>query len=187
MLRTVFTLVVSIMALVSKGIAGENEIVKKKMEVKMNLEIKSSAFINGAAIPKKHTCDGEDVSPSLSWDKIPAGTKSWALICDDPDAPVGTWVHWVIYCIPPETKSFPEAIAKNQVVFKSAKQGKTDFGKIGYGGPCPPKGKPHRYFFKLYALDFMPDWPAGRTKAEVMKGIEGHILAQGELIGKYGR
>ncbi len=159
----------------------------EKEDVKMAIKLISNAFDEGGIIPSEYTCDDIDVSPKLSWGAPPKGTKSWALICDDPDAPMGIWVHWVVYCIPPEVNLLPKGIDKEKIVLGGVKQGRNDFGKIGYGGPCPPPGKPHRYFFKLYALDFMPDWEAGMTKSQVMKGIEGHIIAEAELMGKYGR
>lgn len=151
------------------------------------LQVASAAFSAGETIPKKFTCDGPDVSPKLTWNEPPANTKSLALIMDDPDAPVGTWVHWVIYDLPGDTRELAEGIAKQEQLSSGARQGRNDFGKIGYGGPCPPPGKPHRYFFKLYALDAKLDLKAGASKANVESAMKGHILAQGELIGKYGR
>jgi hypothetical protein len=153
----------------------------------MSLQITSSAFPAGDTIPKKFTCDGPDVSPKLAWADSPPKTQSFALIMDDPDAPVGTWVHWVLYDLPADAKELSEGVAKQEQLSNGARQGRNDFGKIGYGGPCPPPGKPHRYFFKLYALDAKLNLKAGATKAEVERAMKGHILAQGELIGKYGR
>jgi Raf kinase inhibitor-like YbhB/YbcL family protein len=151
------------------------------------LELRSTAFEQDSVIPKKHTCDGEDVSPALFWSGIPEGTKSLALVCDDPDAPAGIWVHWVLYGIPAGTDSLPEALPKTDLVMEGVKQGMTSFRRVGYGGPCPPKGKPHRYFFKLYALDKELELEAGKTKDEILEAIKGHILTQAELMGKYGR
>lgn len=151
------------------------------------MQIKSSAFENNGTIPKKYTCDGADVSPPLSWTKAPTGTKSIALISDDPDAPMGTWVHWVLYGMSPDATSLSENVPKEKEVLNGARQGITDFRRIGYGGPCPPKGPAHRYFFKIYALDIELNLPAGATKKEVENAMKGHILSQGELIGKYGR
>jgi hypothetical protein len=151
------------------------------------LEIKSDAFEEGSFIPKKYTCDGANVSPPLSWSSVPAGTKSLALVCDDPDAPAGTWVHWVIFGLSPETVTLPEDIPKKMSVLGRAKQGINDFGKLGYGGPCPPRGNAHRYFFKIYALDTQPDLNAGVTKQELLKAMEGHIIGKGQLIGRYQR
>lgn len=153
----------------------------------MTIQITSSAFSEGGKIPQKYTCDGEDASPPLAWSGIPAGTQSLALIADDPDAPVGTWVHWVLYNIPPDLSGLPEGIAKTASVEDTGLQGNNGFRKAGYGGPCPPKGKPHRYFFKLYALDMILGLEAGASKADLEEAMQGHILAQGQLIGLYGR
>src|SRR3989304_2756237 len=127
----------------------------------MSIQLTSSAFTDGSPIPARHTCDGPDVSPMLKWSGAPAGTKSFALICDDPDAPAGTWVHWVIYGIPPDTTDLPEGVPPDETLPDGSRQGKNDFGRIGYGGPCPPPGKPHRYYFKIYALDTAPKPGAG--------------------------
>lgn len=153
----------------------------------MPLQISSLAFSAGETIPKKFTCDGPDVSPKLMWNESPANAKSLALVMDDPDAPVGTWVHWVLYDLPPETRELAEGVAKQEELSNGARQGRNDFGKIGYGGPCPPPGKPHRYFFKLYALDAKLNLKAGATKAQLESAMKGHILIQAELVGKYGR
>jgi Raf kinase inhibitor-like YbhB/YbcL family protein len=153
----------------------------------MSFELTSTAFSVGKAIPRKFTCDGPDVSPTLAWTEPPAKTQSFALIMDDPDAPVGTWVHWVLYGLPADTRELPEGVAKQEQLPNGARQGRNDFRKIGYGGPCPPPGKPHRYFFKLYALDTKLDLKAGATKPDVESAMKGHILAQAELIGTYGR
>jgi len=152
----------------------------------MELDIRSSAFEEGELIPKKYTCDGEDVSPPLSWTQLPKETKSVALICDDPDAPMGTWVHWVLFGLSPETLELPEGISLKKEVLGGAKHGLNDFKKYGYGGPCPPGGT-HRYFFKLYAVDIQVDLNAGATKKEVLDTIKGHILAEGQLMGRYSR
>ncbi len=151
------------------------------------MEIKSSAFKAQEKIPTKYTCDGADVSPPLNWTGIPEKTQSFALISDDPDAPVGTWVHWVIYDIPSETGDLPEGVAKKDALESGAKQGVNDFRKVGYGGPCPPPGPAHRYFFKLYALDAKLNLPSKATKRDVEKAMEGHILAKAELVGLYKR
>lgn len=152
----------------------------------MKLEIKSTAFVEGGTIPKKYTCDGADISPPLSWTKPPEGTKSLVLICDDPDAPMGTWVHWVMYGLSPNTLGLPEGVPDKKDVLDGAKQGTNDFRRIGYGGPCPPGGT-HRYFFKLYAIDSELDLSAGATKKEVLSRIEGHVLAEGQHMGRYSR
>jgi len=147
----------------------------------------SSAFSAGETIPKKFTCDGPDFSPQLKWNAPAAATQSFALLMDDPDAPVGTWVHWVLYDLPADTQELPEGVAKQEQLASGARQGRNDFGKIGYGGPCPPAGKPHRYFFKLYALDSRLGLKAGATKADVERAMKGHIVGQAELMGTYGR
>ncbi|HIJ65963.1 MAG TPA: YbhB/YbcL family Raf kinase inhibitor-like protein [Candidatus Hydrogenedentes bacterium] len=153
----------------------------------MSLTVSSSAFQNGAAIPKQYTGDGPDVSPPLTWGAPPDGTKSFALICDDPDAPVGTWVHWVIYDIKPETRELPEGVPTQETLADGAKQGLNDFRKVGYGGPAPPRGKPHRYFFKLYALDAELGLKPRATKKDVERAMKGHVLADGQLMGTYQR
>jgi Raf kinase inhibitor-like YbhB/YbcL family protein len=156
----------------------------------MKLPLTSTAFAEGQPIPRKYTGEGSDVSPPLAW--IPQGgtqanTKSFALIADDPDAPMGTWVHWVLYDLPPTTTALPEDVAKTQFVLGNAKQGITDFRRLGYGGPYPPPGKPHRYYFKLFALDRMLDLKPGATKSDVEAAMKGHILAEGQLMGTYQR
>ncbi len=151
-----------------------------------NMELTSSAFNEGAMIPGKYTCDGADVSPPLNWGALPAGTKSLALICDDPDAPVGTWVHWVYYDIPAGTEGLPENVAPDERPTEGGTQGINDFRKIGYGGPCPPGGT-HRYYFKLYALDTTLNLSSGATKKQLLKAMEKHIIGQTQLMGKYRR
>ena len=151
------------------------------------MELKSSAFQSGAEIPRKYTCDANDVSPSLSWDKMPAGTKAFALIADDPDAPVGIWVHWVIFDLPGDTKELVEGIPTSETLAKGAKQGVNDFRKVGYGGPCPPPGVPHRYFFKLYALDAPTNLKRRATKQQLLDAMKGHVLGEAELMGRYKR
>ena len=152
----------------------------------MKIKITSSAFEEGGMIPKKYTCDDINVSPPLTWNSIPDGTKSFALICDDPDAPMGTWVHWVLFNLSANIKELPENITPQQILESGAKQGKNDFGNIGYGGPCPPGGT-HRYYFKLYGLDAEINLDSGTTKKQLLKAMEGHILAEGQLMGKYNR
>lgn len=153
----------------------------------MAFELKSAAFSASGEIPKKFSCDGPDVSPALSWGDPPTGTQGISLIMDDPDAPVGTWVHWVLYDLPATARELPENVPKDQELKSGARQGRNDFGKIGYGGPCPPPGRPHRYFFKLYALDTKVNLKTGASKAELEKAMRGHILAQTELMGRYKR
>ena len=150
------------------------------------MKIISSAFEEGAMIPKKYTCDGIDISPALEWSLVPDGTKTFALICDDPDAPMGTWVHWVLFNLPGDIKKLSENVPPLEVLTNGAKQGKNDFGKIGYGGPCPPGGT-HRYYFKVYALDEKINVEAGVTKSELLKAMEVHILSEGQLMGRYKR
>ena len=151
------------------------------------MKLTSTAFDNEGTIPKKYTADGEDVSPPLQWGDAPASTRSFALICDDPDAPRGTWVHWVIFSLPADKTELPEAIPTSAVLADGSRQGKNDFGNLGYGGPSPPRGKPHRYFFKLYALDNVPQIKEGADKQQLEQAMAGHILAEGRLMGKYGR
>jgi Raf kinase inhibitor-like YbhB/YbcL family protein len=158
----------------------------KKGGPNMEIKITSPVFENNGLIPAKYTCDGNDISPPLKWDAVPQGTKSIALICDDPDAPMGTFVHWVLFGLPPGTTELTENVPRDKVLQNGAKQGMTDFGRVGYGGPCPPSGT-HRYFFKLYALDTELKLDAGADKSRLLKAMEGHILAQGQLIGKYKR
>jgi len=151
------------------------------------MQLTSASFPNGGTIPKKYTCDGSDVSPALTWSGAPQGTQGFALIADDPDAPVGTWSHWVLYDLPAGTTSLAESVSKVDAPPGGGQQGKNDFGKTGYGGPCPPPGTPHRYFFKLYAVDRRLDLKPGARQKEVERALQGHILAQAELMGKYGR
>jgi Raf kinase inhibitor-like YbhB/YbcL family protein len=150
------------------------------------MEIKSPVFEAGGMIPKQYTCDGQDISPPLAWTTVPDGTESLTLICDDPDAPMGTWVHWVIFNLPANLGELPERIPPQKTLQNGAKQGINDFRKIGYGGPCPPSGE-HRYYFKLYALDTKLNLDAGIKKADLLKAMEGHILAESKLMGKYKR
>jgi len=151
------------------------------------MDLKSTVFDQGGMIPAKYSCDGTNVSPPLSWDNAPSGTKSFALICDDPDAPMGTWVHWVYFDIPAATKSLPEHVETSGTPSSGGQQGLNDSRKTGYSGPCPPSGV-HRYYFKLYALDTVLNLPAGTTtKDKLLKAMEGHILTQAHLMGKYKR
>jgi Raf kinase inhibitor-like YbhB/YbcL family protein len=152
----------------------------------MTINITSTAFEEGGMMPKQYTCDGQDVSPPLAWTSVPDGTQSLALICDDPDAPMGTWVHWVLFNLPAEVKELSEHVPPKKTLENGAKQGKNDFRKIGYGGPCPPGGT-HRYYFKLYALDTVLHANPGIAKQELLNAMEGHILAEGQLMGKYTR
>ena len=153
----------------------------------MSMEVTSSAFADGEGIPVKYTCDGDDLSPPLAWTGLPDGTKSIALVSDDPDAPGGTWVHWVYYAIPPEVTGLAEKVPTANVLPDGARQGRNDFKKIGYGGPCPPPGSPHRYYFTVYAVDTEPELDSGATKMDLLGAIDGHILAEGRLMGTYKR
>jgi Raf kinase inhibitor-like YbhB/YbcL family protein len=152
----------------------------------MKINLTSSAFAPDSMIPSKYTCDGEDISPPLAWDTVPEGTKSLALISDDPDAPMGTWVHWVVYNLPAAARSLPENVPPYAVIEDGGEQGTNDFGNTGYGGPCPPGGT-HRYFFKLYALDTELSLSGKARKKDVEKAMQGHVLGQGELMGRYRR
>jgi len=153
----------------------------------MKIELSSTAFDEEANIPKQCTGDGKNVSPPLRWSDPPPETKSFALICDDPDAPRGTWVHWVLFNLPAEKRQLEEAVPAQKGLDNGAKQGKNDFGKVGYGGPAPPPGKPHRYFFKLYALDTTLELAPEATKDQLLAAMKGHVLAEGQLMGRYGR
>ncbi len=151
----------------------------------MALKLIITAFNQGAAIPKQHTCEGADLSPALAWSGEPAGTKSFALIVDDPDAPVGTWNHWLLYDLPASMHSLPQGFKPVQ----AGVSGANDFGKQGYGGPCPPKGHgPHRYFFKVYAVD-VPSLglKAGANRAQLDRALGGHVLAEAQYMGRYER
>jgi hypothetical protein len=153
----------------------------------MPFSISSTAFTTGGNIPKAFTADGRDVSPSLLWDNPPPGTQSFALICDDPDAPAGTWVHWVIWNIPSSARGLNEAVQHIKILVDGSAQGRNDFGRIGYGGPSPPQGKPHRYFFRLYALKDKLALAAGATRSELEDAMRGKVLATTELMGTYRR
>jgi len=157
---------------------------------RMTLRLTSAAFQDEGMIPRTYTCDGSDQSPPLEWSGVPEKARSLALICDDPDAPGGTWSHWVIYNMAPQARMLGEGLAPTEQLKLegdlSARQGKNDFGKIGYGGPCPPRGT-HRYFFRLYALETELDPGAGATRSTVLRAMDGHIIAEGRLMGKYSR
>jgi Raf kinase inhibitor-like YbhB/YbcL family protein len=156
------------------------------MRKTMTISLTSSAFIEWAMIPQRYSCDGEDISPPIAWSNVPPGTRSFALICDDPDAPVGTWDHWVVYNIPAHVTSLNEGIAEKSIVDNGAVHGNNSWGRIGYGGPCPPSGT-HRYFFKIFALDTLLDLKSGSTSSQLVNAMEGHLLAQGQLMGRYQR
>lgn len=147
----------------------------------MTIQVTSSAFKEGEKIPRLFTCDDQNVSPALAWTDVPTNTVGLALIMDDPDAPAGTWVHWVLFNLSPKLTGLDQAKDGGGI------QGKNDFDKLGYGGPCPPRGSTHRYYIKVYALDKMLDLKSGTTKSQVESAMRGHILAQGQLMGRYGR
>jgi Raf kinase inhibitor-like YbhB/YbcL family protein len=153
----------------------------------MAFTVSSTAFENDAPIPHKYTCDGDDISPPLAWTGVPEEAKSLALICDDPDAPMGIWVHWVLWSLPPSAPGLPEAVPTEATLPGGIKQGLNGWKKLGYGGPCPPASKSHRYLFKLYALDTELDLPPTSTARELEAAIRGHILAEGQIMGKYER
>ncbi|HLF73013.1 MAG TPA: YbhB/YbcL family Raf kinase inhibitor-like protein [Anaerolineales bacterium] len=151
-----------------------------------SIQLTSDAFAHEKPIPAQYTCTGSDISPALTWGEPPAGTQSFALIMDDPDAPMGTWVHWVLFNIPASARGLPEAVPAGQTLSDGSTHGRNSSGNQGYNGPCPPSGT-HRYFFKLYALDEMLGILAGADKGELLKAMEGHLLAQGELMGTFSR
>src|SRR5262245_46750306 len=153
----------------------------------MSIQITSDAFTEGKSIPVEYTCDGSDSSPAVKWGSVPANTKSLALICDDPDAPGGTFVHWVIYGIPPGENQLARAVPSSPTLGNGARQGKNGFGTVGYRGPCPPRGGPHRYFFRIYALDTTLDEPAGAARATIDRAMKGHVIGEGHLMGTYQR
>ncbi|GAB4437091.1 MAG: YbhB/YbcL family Raf kinase inhibitor-like protein [Cyanobacteria bacterium J069] len=153
----------------------------------MTIRLTSAAFSDGQPIPTKYTCDGENISPPLSWEGVPDAATTLALIAEDPDAPFQTWVHWVLYDLPTTTTKLPEGLPTQESVLAGAKQGKNDFKKIGYGGPCPPGGKAHRYQFKLYALGKPLKTKAIARKNELEAAMKGHVLAIGILTGTYKR
>jgi len=172
------------------GCAEEASVAETKQGGKaMAITVTSTAFAQGKPIPKRHTGEGEDLSPALAWMGVPEGTKEIVLICDDPDAPTAEpWVHWVIYRIPPTATGLPEAVPKQEKLPDGSKQGKNSWPRLGYNGPMPPPGHgTHRYFFKVYALDALTDLEPGATKRDVLKAIDGHIVAEGELMGTYER
>jgi len=163
------------------GCQGQTATLAAEGAVDMTIQITSTAFAEGGKIPCVYTCDDQNVSPKLTWTGVPTNTVSLAIIMDDPDAPSGTWVHWVLYNLPPDTTSLEQGKAG------IGTDGKNDFNRTGYGGPCPPRGSNHRYFIKLYALDTRLDLKPGATKAQVESAMRGHVLAQGQLMGRYGR
>jgi len=158
-----------------------------KITAPMSIDLSSTAFTDGDTIPQAYTCQGEDISPDLAWTHIPTGTQSLVLIMDDPDAPGGTWVHWVLYNLPVQVQGLPAEVERLEVLPGGGNQGRNSFQEIGYRGPCPPRGSEHGYVFRLYALDTLLDLQPGAKKAQVEMLIQGHVLAQGELSGTFGR
>jgi Raf kinase inhibitor-like YbhB/YbcL family protein len=167
---------------------------------RLTIQLRSPAFADGGMIPRAFTCDGADRSPPLEWSGVPAAARSLTLVCDDPDAPSGSWSHWVVYNLSPRIKALREGVPPEEslpaavtdgtepagTTIPKARQGRNDFDRIGYGGPCPPSGT-HRYFFRLYALDNELVLGSTATRADLLKAIKGHILAEGRLVGKYQR
>ncbi len=153
----------------------------------MAMELTSPALVEGGSIPRQYTKDGRNLSPPLQWSDPPENTRSLALICEDPDAPRGTFTHWVVFNLPPQTRDLGEGASPAGALPGGTVEGTNDFGKIGYGGPAPPPGKPHRYFFKLYALDRALDLPSGATKPQLLAAMKGRLLAEAQVMGTYGR
>jgi Raf kinase inhibitor-like YbhB/YbcL family protein len=182
----VFTMLF-LLLVVSGCTAVEKKENMEEVETMQNIMISTEAFREGDTIPPEYTCDGKDISPMLSWNGVPSNAKSIALIMDDPDAPGGTFVHWVFYNIPANVQNLSKGMPGNETLADGSLQGMTDFGRTGYGGPCPPPGKPHRYYFKIFALDTKLDLSSKAKKTDVERAMEGHVLARGELMGKYGR
>lgn len=153
----------------------------------MAFELTSSGFKSGESIPDRYTCEGADISPPLSWHNAPEGTESFALIFEDPDAPGGTFTHWLLYGIPSKRDSLSESVADDPTLSWGGAQGRNDFGNVGYGGPCPPMGSTHRYYFRLYALDEELDLPPGASRHQLLTVVEEHAIGRAGLMGRYGR
>jgi hypothetical protein len=153
----------------------------------MSLDVESPAFQQGEPIPMRYTCDGQDVSPPLRWSGVPETAVTLAVLAEDPDAPHGLWVHWVLYGLEASRSGLPEGVPTREAVLDGALQGRNDFKKIGYGGPCPPAGQRHRYFFRVYALDERPDLGASASRSDLLSAMEGHVVAEGHLMGTYRR
>jgi Raf kinase inhibitor-like YbhB/YbcL family protein len=170
-----------------RGDMGADGANRAGRESSMTITISSAAFEKGMPIPPEHTCDGEDHSPPLRWQGVPEQAKSLALICEDPDAPKGTWIHWVLWGIPVSERGLSQGMAKDGKLPTGAHQGLNDFKQLGYRGPCPPPGAPHRYYFRLFALDASPRVPERVSAADLRSAMEGHIVAEGALMGTYQR
>lgn len=177
---------IALAAAAAAGCASEEEGKMGKTQT-ATISVTSTAFKEGGTIPKEYTADGENVSPPLAWKDLPEEAAAIALLCEDPDAPKGMFVHWVIFNVDPKSGGLPRAVPKTDTLPDGAAQGKNNFNKTGYDGPSPPKGRPHRYFFRVYALNQKLDLKPGVTRDAVRKAMEGHILAEGSLMGKYGR
>ena len=161
--------------------------VRGQQAASSKIELKTTSFTPGGFIPKRFTCEAADVSPALAWTDPPLGTQSFAIIEDDPDAPSGTFVHWVVYDLPAAYRKLPEALSRNDQMPDGGRQGTNDFSRTGYSGPCPPPGRPHRYFIRLYAVDAILNLRPAATRKEVDAAMQGHILAQAELMGRFAR
>ena len=181
-----------LIALALSGCGGRSQVVSAPPQAntasnaKAEIKLTSTAFNDGQPMPRAYTCDGVNISPPLEWSGVPGTAKTVAIVCDDPDAPGGIWVHWVIYNLPADNIGLVENLPATEALKAGGFQGKNDFSKTGYGGPCPPSGT-HRYFFKIYALDSELALKAGATKAELTKAMDGHIVIEGQLIGTYRR
>ena len=181
-------LLVTILMLFSSAMVGcAGQALVPQEEAEMTLSLSSTAFKEGDKIPVKYTCDGEDISPPLEWGEPPQKTQAFVLIVDDPDAPGGVFTHWVLFNIPGDVRQLGEGVPAQERLQSGALQGKNDFGRIGYGGPCPPRGPAHRYRFTAYALDKTLDLKPGISKKQLLDGMKGHVLAQGQLMGTYQR
>jgi len=189
-MRSNYRLMVVLVSLALIGCANRTQPATQPSETnsakpeKAEIKLTSAAFKDGESIPRAYTCDGVNISPPLEWSGVPKTAKTLAIVCEDPDAPAGTWVHWVLYNLPADNIGLVENLPATETLKAGGFQGKNDFGKIGYGGPCPPSGT-HRYFFKIYALDSELPLKGGATKAELLKALEGHIVLEGQLIGTY--
>ena len=178
------SILIIFISILSIQIFSQTKQLKRKMEIK----IKSSVFHEGSFIPSKYSCEGENISPQLHWNEVSKEVKSYAIILDDPDAPGGDFVHWVIFNIPGNMKELHENVTPSRNIPDEVMLGTNSFGRIGYGGPCPPPGKAHHYYFRIYALDtILHHIESGSTKEQLIKAMEGHIIAKGELMGMYKR
>lgn len=184
LLRKFTVLLPLIMVVLALGAPAE---VRGQVAASSKIELKTTSFAPGGFIPKRFTCEAADFSPALAWTDPPLGTQSFAIIEDDPDAPSGTFVHWVVYDLPAAYRKLPEALSGNDQMLGGGRQGTNDFSRTGYSGPCPPPGRPHRYFIRLYAVDAILNLRPGATRKELDAAMQGHILAQAELMGRYQR